>query len=233
MRKRYICPSHLEATPSAVVYGDHYFCFGCGARGDVSELGLEKGERVEPEYVEDLQSSLAYIDSLPRASVRGFSLPCNERGYFLVWPSGNYYKFRASNCDNPGGKYRGPSGHKKPEFVAKTDNTGILFLVEGEFNAMSLAALELPGTVVSPGGAGDFTSRGRLTNMKEYAKFRRVGIVVDADKAGAIAAIEAKATLATNGCPQVDIFLVEKDFNDVYAEEGKEGLKAYIKKLGM
>lgn len=232
-RKRYICARHNESTPSAVVYGDHYFCFGCGAKGDVSELGLEKGESIEPEYVEDLQASLDYIRSLPLKSIRGFSLHANDRGYFLVWPEGNYYKFRAYHCDNPGGKYRGPSGHKKPEYVARTDNSGKLYLVEGEFNAMTLAILDLPGTIISPGGAGDFTSKGRLTNLARYATFNSVSLIVDSDKAGAIAAIETKAMLAARGCSSINIFLVEKDFNDIYAEKGKQELTHYTKKLGL
>ena len=30
-----LCPFHSEATPSCVIYDDHYHCFGCGAHGDI------------------------------------------------------------------------------------------------------------------------------------------------------------------------------------------------------
>lgn len=234
MTKRYLCPKHRENTPSAVLYGDGYYCFGCGAKGPATELGLEPGERVELTYVEDVESTIAYIETLPRKLIRGFMLPYNDRGYFLVYPGGGYYKLRLSVGDNPGNKYRGPAGHKKPKFVAhRSDAHNRLMLVEGEFNALSLAALEPEGDVVSPGAAGDFFSKGREQDLQEYATYARVDLVVDNDGAGLQAAIECSAKLKQLGCQNVKAWFVKKDFNEIYAEEGKEALRKYCQDLGL
>lgn len=231
--KKYLCPKHREDTPSAVAYTDHFHCFGCGARGPLSELGIPAGERIEITYVEDIASTIAYIKSLPRKEIRGFPLHYNSRGYYLLWPSEDYYKLRVEGAE-AGNKYRGPSGHKKPPFWATRPlSLGRLVLVEGEFNALSLAAIEPPYDIVSPGGAGDFYSRGAERYLKIYARYARVDLVVDADAAGAQAAIETKAKLITLGCPEVKIHLVEKDFNQVLCDEGREGLREYVRKLGL
>jgi hypothetical protein len=233
MRKRYHCPKHKEATPSAVVYGDHWFCFGCGAKGRPEELGLDPNEPAEPEYLEDLEASLDYIRSLPKREIRGFQLHANDRGYYLVWPNGDYYKFRSTTNDTPGGKYRGPAGHKKPPFVAMSALSHRLVLVEGEFNAMSLALVEPRADIVSPGGAGDFYSRSGQKYLGVWATYGRVDLVMDADAPGAQAAIEAKSRLLVVGCPDVRIHLVERDFNDVLVQEGKEALRKYAERLGL
>jgi len=33
-----LCPFHAEKTPSCKVFNDHFYCFGCGAHGDVIAL---------------------------------------------------------------------------------------------------------------------------------------------------------------------------------------------------
>ncbi len=232
--KRYLCPKHKEKTPSAVVYGDGFFCFGCGARGPASELGLPPGERIEITYKEDIAESIARIEALPRKLIRGFMLPYNDRGYFLVYPDRAYYKLRLGVGDDAGNKYRGPTGHKKPKFVAhKSGNLRRLVLVEGEFNALSLAALELPWDVVSPGAAGDFFSKSRASDLQEYAKYERVDIVVDDDGAGFQAAIECASQLKVLGCENVKAHFVKRDFNDIYDKDGKEALKEVAKALGL
>lgn len=233
MTKKYLCPKHREATPSANAYSDHYYCFGCGARGPLSELGLPAGERIEITYVEDVAATISYIKSLPRKTIRGFSLHFSPRGYFLLWPTEDYYKLRIEGAE-AGSKYRGPSGHKKPPFVAsRTSPSGRLALVEGEFNALSLAALEPPFDIISPGGAGDFYSRGADQHLRVYAKYGRVDLIVDADAAGAQAAIETKAKLVTLGSPEVKIHLVERDFNDIHVQDGKEALREQVKRMGL
>lgn len=233
MTKKYLCPKHEEKTPSANAYSDGYHCFGCGARGPLSELGLAAGERIEITYVEDIASSISRIRALPKQAIRGFELHADERGYYLLWNNDSYYKRRVYGAD-AGSKYRGPSGHKKPPFYAtELKPTAALTLVEGEFNALSLAALELNLNVVSPGGAGDFYSRGNEPLLHEAAKFGLVHVVVDADAAGAQAAIETKAKLITLGCPDVRLHLVEKDFNDILVQSGKEALREEAKRLGL
>ncbi len=233
MRKRYLCPKHRENTGSAVVYGDKYHCFGCGATGDVSELGLPAGEKVEPEYVEDLEASIERIKRLSQRNIRGFSLHYNDRGYFLVWPDSSYYKFRDSTATLPGGKYRGPAGHKKPWFIAKEAEGPEALLVEGEFNAMSAALVRPDLTVISPGGAGDFFSRGAENNLQKLTKYEKVYVVTDDDKAGAQAAIQATSKLKCFGVKDVRITLVKEDYNQILVEKGAEALKAEIDKMGM
>jgi len=239
MKKRYHCPRHVEATPSAVVYGDSFHCFGCGSRGPVSELGLSAGEII-PEYVENIQESVANITRLPTRTIRGFNLHYNARGYYLVWPDASYYKFRSFDDNSGGGKYRGPSGVRKTPFVIGNKGGTIkedrLVLVEGEFNALSLAALEEPDLfIVSPGGAGDFYSRNSERYLQDYLNFSSIDIVVDNDPAGLLAGIEMKSKLAAKGAnaSHITIVLVDKDFNEVYEQSGKDGLRKYAAELGL
>lgn len=232
MTRKYLCPKHREDTPSANAYTDGYHCFGCGARGPLSELGIPAGERIEITYVEDITASINRIRALPKQEIRGFSLHADDRGYYLLWPDFSYYKRRVYGAE-ASSKYRGPSGHSKPPFKVSEGSGSHLVLVEGEFNALSLGALEPPFDVVSPGGAGDFYSRTGTLHLKDYAKFGRVDIVVDADAAGAQAAIETKAKLITLGCSDVRIHLVELDFNDILVKDGKEALRDECKRMGL
>lgn len=230
--KKYLCPRHKEDTPSAHAYHDGYKCYGCGATGPLSELGLPAGERIEYTYVEDVAATITYIKSLPKKEIRGFPLHYNSRGYYLLWPSEEYYKLRIEGADS-GSKYRGPSGHSKPPFVISKGNGDHLVLVEGEFNALSYGLCEPSATIISPGGAGDFYSRNGESALKTYSTYSRVDLVVDADAAGAQAAIETKAKLITLGCPEVKIHLVDKDFNDILVQDGKEALRGEVKRMGL
>jgi DNA primase len=232
MSKKYLCPKHEEKTPSANAYADGYHCFGCGARGPLSELGLPAGERIEITYVEDIASSIARIKNLPKQEIRGFQLHADSTGYYLLWPNDTYYKRRIYGAES-GNKYRGPSGHSKPWFEINRPHPYRLAIVEGEFNSLSLATLELPLAICSPGGAGDFYSKGAQKNMERASRFEEIHIIVDADAAGAQAAIETKAKLITLGCSEVKIHLVEKDFNDILVQDGKEALRAKCKEMGL
>lgn len=232
MTKKYHCPHHEEKTPSAVAYENNYYSFCCGRSGPLSELGLAPGERIEKTYVEDINSSIAAIRALPTQEIRGFQLHADDRGYYLLWPNDDYYKRRIYGADS-GNKYRGPSGHSKPWFIAKTQESFVLALVEGEFNAMSLVSLELGIDVVSPGGAGDFYSRTGKQELLKCLQYSTIHVIVDSDAAGAQAAIETKAFLVANGHNDVRIHLVEKDFNDVHVEEGLENLREKVKALGL
>lgn len=233
MRKRYFCPGHKESTPSAVVYADRYYSFCCGKSGPITELGLAPGERIETEYVEDLETSLSAIRGLPKRPIRGFELPYNERGYFLLWPDSTYYKFRRLGDDTPGGKYRGPSGHKKPWFEVRKAGYNTLSIVEGEFNALSLGVLDLAMDIVSPGGAGDFHSRTAEKYLMTCNNYTRVNVVVDDDPAGAQAAIEATSRLKAQGLCDVRIFLVKEDFNDIHSRDGVEALRRVVTDMGL
>lgn len=36
--KKFKCLHHTDATASCAIYGDHYYCFGCGKRGDILDI---------------------------------------------------------------------------------------------------------------------------------------------------------------------------------------------------
>lgn len=232
MTKKYHCPHHEEKTPSAVAYENNYYSFCCGRSGPLSELGLAPGERIEKTYVEDLPSSIAAIRNLPTQEIRGFKLHADDRGYYLLWPNDSYYKRRVYDAD-ASNKYRGPSGHSKPWFVANNIESSTLVLVEGEFNALSLASLEGSAAVISPGGAGDFYSRTGQRELEKLTKYETIHVVVDDDAAGAQAAIETKSRLITLGAQDVRLHLVKVDFNDVHTKEGKETLRRFAASLGL
>ena len=236
INKKYTCPNpnHEDSTPSANAYADGYHCFGCGARGPLSELGLAPGERIEYTYKEDIPSSVTRIKSLSKQEIRGFQLHADSLGYYILWGDDSYYKRRIYGAES-GNKYRGPAGHSKPPFVAQVTDYSDLILIEGEMNAMSLALLEPSATVISPGGAGDFYSSRGSKDLEGYSQnfAGTIHIVVDADAAGAQAAIETKAKLITLGCSEVKIHLVERDFNDILVQDGKEALRDEVRKMGL
>lgn len=235
MKRRYRCPRHHEKTASAVVYGNSFFCFGCHARGPVSELGLSLAELEQEEsYIEDLEESIAYISYLPLKKVRGFQLHSDYYGYFLVWPDNTYYKWRSANPEAKS-KYRGPSGHKKPPFVLPGSYPRTI-LCEGEFNALSLYSCcgeSLKAKVISPGGSGDFYSNTGKKFLRSIAKSEHIDIIVDNDTAGVLAGIETKMNLVVMGCESVKVHLMEKDFNDIHQEEGREGVIARATQMGL
>ena len=52
-----LCPFHGERTPSFTVYPDHYFCFGCGAKGTLIDWYIQAGGMDFREAVESLIGS--------------------------------------------------------------------------------------------------------------------------------------------------------------------------------
>jgi len=228
------CPFHAENTQSCVVYETHYHCYGCGAHGPLSALGGKVADMAPKEkYVENLKEKLDYIASLPTKTIRGFNLPYDDCGYFLLWPSGDYYKLRVWNPDAKD-KYRGPAGHAKPVFWARRDPAsssvpkGTLALVEGEFNALSTAEAFPEWDVMSPGSASDF----KTDKFKKYVLtivryYRTVIIQTDRDGAGTEAAIHTKGLLL-NKVPNLPIVLMSRDANEIYVHDGKEKLREEV-----
>lgn len=225
MRQRIKCPFHEEKTPSMVIYDDVGHCFGCGATATLDKLGVKQENKNS--YVEDIEASLSRIKALPKVSIRGLSFHADSSYFYIVFPGIHFYKKRLI-AGGSGPKYIGPAGHKKPLFraVDRPEND-TLVIVEGELNALSLAACELPINVCSPGGSGDFYSKSMSKELTYYEKHTKILIVTDKDKAGAIAAIELKARLL--GRVPAAIQLVEKDFNDLLQEEnGKEKIRVDV-----
>lgn len=59
-----LCPFHTEKTPSCAVYADHFYCFGCGATGDIFDL------------YERVHGGTAFVDCVLRvAELLGIRLP--------------------------------------------------------------------------------------------------------------------------------------------------------------
>jgi hypothetical protein len=225
------CTFHKgDSTPSLAVYSDgHYFCYGCRASGSARKLGYDMDRaKVAPQIIEPLEASLAYIEGLPKKEIRGLKLPYDTSGYYIVWPGKVYYKKRyythGQVTEVGKGKYRCPSGHKKPPFFVAGRKLPHLVFVEGEINAMSLATV-YPGSILCPGGANDFNA----LNFGSYAPILRLFdsciIICDNDNAGIKAAIEAKAYVTTLRKPST-LILMDKDCNELL-QGGK--LDAWVK----
>lgn len=230
-RNRILCQFHSEATPSMVLYPETgtFRCYGCGKYGRLEELkGITTAQlSVSQVQSENIDETLEYIDSLPRAQIRGLELPRDADSYYVVWPDRSYYKRRIIDCENPGGKYRSPRGVARTPFVLRSQaRRGACVLVEGEINALSLGLLQPPCDIVCPGSAGDFGNLGRLP-VAAPGRYEKILIWCDNDAAGASAAIKAKAYL-NDKCKKVEIFLGDEDANDVLCRYGQEALQKIL-----
>lgn len=234
------CPYHNDDTASMEIYPDSAYCFGCGARVTHKELeaklsgtGTKYPFRYHSSsvrsYKENIAESIARISKLPTKEIRGFNLPYDDTGYYLVWPDGKYYLKRMWGSDNKN-KYKGPAGHRRPIFECLTadirDQGKTLLVVEGEFNALS-AFLSGPWyeDIISPGAASNFNSE----ELYKYClPYKRVCVIVDKDAAGVLAGLELKNKLLTKD-RRVVLFPVERDFNELLTTEGVGAVAAQIK----
>lgn len=214
-----LCPRHQESTPSVKIYPDGGYCYGCGAQIPLTELGLPNSYTPQRKYVEDLDAGREYIATLPVKEIRGFNLPYNDFGYYLLWPNCSYYKRRNWGDADP--KYTNPAGYPQPLFGVRELFQGRIFLVEGEFNALSLAHAYPNDSVISPGSASNFKHMAGTSMLTIVRYYRTVVVVVDSDAAGVDAAIHTKGTLV-NKVPELQIALMQKDANELYCEGGKE-----------
>jgi len=219
--KRVLCPYHEEKTPSLVIYGKRFICYGCGKRGLSSDLGYANFEAHIPGDPEDLSKTTSYIVSLPKKHIRALWFHADSSGYYLMFPGTHYYKKRLY-----GGrvKYVSPSGHKKPLFVAR-ESGDALVIVEGEINALSIASVCGNYAVCSPGGVGHFKSP-EYVNM--YTQFDNVLIICDKDGPGALAAGALWGLLMGRG-KEAKTLLMEKDANQVLVEDGENALEKAIR----
>ncbi len=227
MNGRILCPYHEERTPSFVLYEDHGHCFSCGVSASRDDLQtVYKGPwEPDPEVQEDLGESITRIRSLPKKYIRGLGLHSDDFSYFIVWPDSSYYKRRF--LDSKGPKYIGAKGHKKPPFVASA-NGETLVIVEGELNAMSIAAACPDLSVVSPGGCGDFRHLSKwLTSCQLY---HTILVVADRDAPGAEACIEAMSQLQGK-VPRILAHLMPKDANEILVNDGPEKLRQEIDRV--
>lgn len=221
-----LCPRHEDINPSCEVYEDGAYCYsGCGAI-PLSEIGINANE-ISPKPKEDVEASLLYVASLPSGSVRGFSFPTDKLGFYIVWPNAPYYKKRLFD-PKAKTKYIGPAGHKPPLFWAAQEGSQVLTVVEGELEALSLAAAQLGWDIVSPGSAGQFASPALVRSCLRYDT---VLIAVDNDGPGIKGAQDLASALVAKVPKLVVIYKdKERDFNKVFCEEGAPGLRNEVER---
>lgn len=167
----------------------------------------------------DIASKLEYINSLPRGNYRGFDMPYDNQGYYILWPSRDYYKRRNFHGDP---RYTAPRGVKQPlyEFKGKSDT---IILVEGELNALSLAhSVGWNHTIASPGPAGNFILYGKTAQL-----YGNIILVVDHDPAGIVYGTALKNTLLKQG-KRVKLVTCTVDYNEMYCSEGPEAVKQHF-----
>lgn len=221
--KRVICPFHLDTNPSMVIYSEWAHCFVCHAHVLTSELTLPNAfeERVKQDPV-DLPRALSRINNLPRADIRGFYLPYDKYGYYILWPNGDYYKRR--NYDEAKGRYTSPAGIKKPLFVYP-GSAKHLIIVEGELNAMSLHdSVYGEYKICSPGPATDM-----MRYIKYYLQFKFITIIVDHDAPGVVFGVSLKEMLLKER-KRVNLITVKVDYNELYQNGGADLVKSQFEK---
>lgn len=240
------CPYHDDKTASMHLYADHAHCFGCGKHVTLATLE-EEHSVVSSTWVgkpgssyypfkakhgrqENVAKSLERINTLPRKLIRGFELPYDDKGYYIVYPNSNYYVLRLWEGDNTN-KYRSPLGHRKSLFTPSLSKwCDDLIVVEGQINALT-AALCVPGVNIVSAGACTDLNRGDF--VKYYLQFSKICIIVDKDAAGVSAGVELKKQLVNAG-KRVVLFPMEQDINDVYVNKGEAGVKQKVSEaMGM
>lgn len=223
------CPRHEDINPSCEVYPEHGYCFVCSEVIPLSELGIKGPYRPEKEpYVENVNQKLDYIRLLGRESIRGLWLPCDSTGYYICWPNANYYKLRLHNPRDGESKYLGPTGHKPPIFKAREfPYSRILYIVEGEINALSLAETDIKGHIISLGSASNFISDLYKKELTPDMPYDNIVVVVDKDPAGIAGAISIKSKLLAWG-KKVSVVLMSIDANEMLLTVGKEALQHHV-----
>lgn len=234
MKRRIQCPWHHEKTASLVRQKDRWVCYGaCHKAYTLEEVAAKTGGKVDYEYQEedyekeDLEASIGRIRGLPRASIRGLELPVDDRGYYITWPDGDYYKYRLLN-PGTGSKYLGPRGHPVPLFWVRRRGSGTLYISEGEINALSIASA-VSDSVCSPGSASCFNLRILGLHLTQFMQYSNVIVVLDKDAAGLKALIETKAYFLYK-LPFVKYIPLEKDANQVLQDEGKQALREILQR---
>ena len=212
--------------PSLHVYHDGAWCFVCGFKCSLDELGKEYAEeikKIKTKAPENIEESIKKIDSLPKKEIRGFNLPCDESGTYLIWPDKSYYKLRRFD-DSP--RYIGPRGHRAPLFIIE-GSKHVLVVVEGEYNALSLKKIYEKNdgpTIVSPGSASELTR-----HWQYYLLYKKIYVIVDRDAAGVANGIKLRDDLRKKG-KSVTLIALEEDFNDMLQRNGTEEIKIRLKK---
>ena len=75
-----VCPFHEDAEPSCMIYPDHFYCFGCGARGS----RLDWLMRVEGMTVTEAVITIRDWPSTPAAVPQKRQRYCREAGLYQI-----------------------------------------------------------------------------------------------------------------------------------------------------
>lgn len=233
MRRRIRCLWHQEQTASLVQYPQFWKCFGaCGKTYTNKEVEERTGEHFEYEDLdeekEDIPITMEYIKSLPLIDIRGLRFPADDRGYYVVWPGGTFYKYRPYE-PGKGSRYIGPRGHVPPLFWATHRNYSTLVIVEGEINALSISKALPTYDVCSPGSASMFNASNLSKILTTCQKYNNVVVVLDKDTAGTKALIEAKAFFLYK-VPFIDFIQLEEDSNEILVKYGPEELQKRLQR---
>lgn len=205
---------HDDNIASMEVYESGGFCFSCGYF-DSEVIGGAPREK------EDIDATIRYIRNLPCREIRGLQLPYDYGGFFIEWPSNDFYKKRVFGGQS---RYLGPKGHRAPLFLLSSQNTSRIYIVEGELNALSLKQVT-DGYIVSPGSANEM-----LRHLDTYLTLGHVfAIFVDKDKPGVINGLKLKDELVKRG-KMVILEALEEDFNDKLQ---KGTLQDWCSRMGM
>lgn len=232
------CPAHEDRTPSLALYADGSgWCFSCNKYfkdiGDKHDNG-----KALPKPKEDIKARISYIQSLPTMPHRGLTFHFDDNGYYILWPSLDYYKCRRWLPGDGGAKYSNPVGISQPWFNVIRTNSRCAIVVEGEINALSILSLNdnfLQNlSVYCPGSAGQFKLNKCGFPLQEFEQYSTIAVVADKDAAGTKAVISLKQELI-NYCPDVILKLLIKpfDYNEVLTKHGREALQEEINNLGL
>lgn len=216
-----LCPAHKDTNPSLHLYEEWAHCYTCGYHVRIEEIATPEQILSMQKEPTDIGAELEYISSLPLKEIRGLALPADDRGYYIVWPDGHFYKKRMFN-DTP--RYVAPRGHPLPLFVYSVHPRNLV-IVEGELNAMSLhEACVTDATIASPGGVAVPRKNRQLKYLDKFLTFDQIIVIVDKDVAGVCWGVKVKEELLKRG-KRVQLIALEKDFNQQLQDGGIEEIR--------
>lgn len=176
---------------------------------------------------ENVSNSLNKIRLLPKKLIRGLDLHYDNEGYYLIFPTAQYYLKRLWNA-GLGSKYYSPKGIQKPLYESIVGHNTLL-LIEGQINCASAisAASDLPCDYISPGGAADLL---KPQLFKYYLPYAEIVIIVDKDATGVASAVTLQEILTSRG-KKAYIYAMPMDLNDILSTYGKDAVHKEIKKI--
>lgn len=215
-----LCPYHEDTNPSMEVYDDYSHCFVCGAHVPNRQVGV-KSAKVLKKTPTDIKTEISYIQTLPTRRIRGLDVPYDSKGFYIVWPSGQFYKRRSFQDE---ARYLAPTGVKAP-LLKYSGKLKTIAVIEGELNAISAYESIKSSknceyaTIASPGAATEFKRF-----IGEYLGYDRIILILDSDAAGIVAGLETKEMLLKLN-KHASLVLKDTDYNDTLQLSGISEVK--------